>query len=114
MAGMDKSSDAAEPDPKKVFIVHGHDEHMKEAAARVLSDFGLMPIILHEQANEGNTLMEKLEEHSEAGFAVVLLSGDDMAYPVAQHGKNPTARPRARQNVVLELGLFMGKLAVQR
>jgi predicted nucleotide-binding protein len=54
---------------------------MKQAAARVLSTLDLDSIILLVQANEGRTIIEKFEKHAEVGFAVVLLSGDDMAYP---------------------------------
>jgi predicted nucleotide-binding protein len=94
----------------RVFIVHGHAEDMKQAAARVLTTLGLDPIILHEQPNEGRTIIEKFETHAEAGFAVVLLSGDDMAYPASIEHKKAKPRPRARQNVILELGYFLGKL----
>ena len=97
---------------KKVFIVHGHDEEMKQTTARVLSKLGLEPIILHEQPNEGKTLIEKFEKHADVGYAVVLLSPDDMAYMKSKSSKN--ARPRARQNVILELGYFVGKLGRAR
>ncbi len=91
-----------------VFIVHGHDNEMKEAVARVLTRFELSPIILHGQANLGNTLIEKFESNADVGFAVVLLSPDDLAYP--KHKSSEDAIPRARQNVILELGYFFGKL----
>jgi predicted nucleotide-binding protein len=92
----------------KIFVVHGHDEEMKQAVARAISSLGLEPIILHEQPNEGKTIIEKFEKHADVGFAIVLLSPDDLAFP---SGGNPkTARPRARQNVVLELGYFAGRL----
>lgn len=92
---------------KHVFIVHGHDELMKEKTARVLAELGLKPIILHEQANGGNTIIEKLErEADKTAFAVVLLTADDFG-----RAKSETEeKSRARQNVVLELGLFIGKL----
>ena len=93
---------------KKIFIVHGHDEEMKQAAARTLSSIGLEPIILHEQANEGKTVIEKFEKHADVGFAVVLLSPDDFAY--RKDAGPRSARPRARQNVILELGYFVAKL----
>jgi hypothetical protein len=93
---------------KTIFIVHGHADDMKEASARALTTLGLEAIILHEQPDQGRTIIEKFEKHADVGFAVVLLSGDDMAYPA---GKSPTdARPRARQNVIMELGYFYGKL----
>lgn len=94
------------PKSDKVFIVHGHDGEARESVARFISDIGLKPIILHEQANQGRTVIEKVEVHSDVGFAVVLLTPDDL-------GKAKGAQelePRARQNVLLELGYFLGRL----
>ncbi len=93
-------------DNRKVFVVHGHAEKPKQAVADFLRSGGLEPIILHEQPNEGKTIIEKF--HSDVvGFAVVLLTPDDFGGPTGHREK---ALPRARQNVVLELGYFMGKL----
>jgi predicted nucleotide-binding protein len=92
-------------DCSKVFVVHGHDEGAREAVARFLERLGIQPIILHEQANQGRTVIEKVEVHSEVGFAVVLLTPDDVG-----GAKDGTLSPRARQNVVLELGYFVGRL----
>lgn len=98
-----------EPESNKIFIVHGHDNEMKETVARVLKNVGLEPIILHEQENLGRTIIEKFESCSEnVSFAVVLLSPDDFGYKKDQLPES--AVPRARQNVILELGYFMGKL----
>ncbi|MGH7139469.1 MAG: TIR domain-containing protein, partial [Pirellulales bacterium] len=94
-------------DTRKVFVVHGHDDEMKIAVARTLELLGLQPVILHEQANEGKTIIEKFEKHADVGFAVVLLSPDDMAFK--RGSAADSARPRARQNVILELGYFAGK-----
>lgn len=95
------------PPTRKVFIVHGHDEGMKETVARYITTLNLDPIILHEKANEGKTIIEKFEQHALVDFAVVLFSPDDVGYAKG----NPTQpRDRARQNVVLELGFFMGAL----
>lgn len=93
----------------QVFVVHGHDTEMKETVARVLKNVGLEPIILHEKENLGTTITEKFESCSEnVSFAVVLLSPDDLGY---KKDKTPeSAMFRARQNVILELGYFMGKL----
>jgi predicted nucleotide-binding protein len=96
----------------RIFIVHGHDEAMKQAVARTLERLGLEPIILHEQPNQGRTVIEKFTDYSDVSFAVVLLSPDDMAYPRAQSPKE--AKPRARQNVILELGFFLGQLGRNR
>lgn len=105
---------AKEAPSKRVFIVHGHDEAMKQEVARVLLTLELDPIILHELPNEGRTIIEKFEKNADVGFAVVLLSGDDMAYPSGTEHKKAKPRPRARQNVVMELGYFVAKLGRDR
>jgi predicted nucleotide-binding protein len=96
-----------------VFIVHGHDNELKEQVARLLTDLDLKPIILHEQENMGQTLIEKLERNAnKSAFAIILLTPDDFGYS-AKDGPDE-AKPRARQNVVLELGYFIGKLGRER
>lgn len=91
----------------KVFVVHGHDEAARETIARFLEKFGIEAVILHEQATGGRTIIEKLEHYSDVDFAVVLLTPDDVG---GKGVPNPDLQPRARQNVVLELGYFAGKL----
>jgi predicted nucleotide-binding protein len=102
---------SATQDPRnsrRVFVVHGHDNEAKETVARFLSKLGLEPIILHEQTSGGRTIIEKIENYSaETVFAVVLLTPDD----VGASAKTPAdTNKRARQNVILELGYFLGKL----
>lgn len=104
---LEKPSTAIVRSASKVFIVHGHDDATREAMARFLSKLGLEPIILHEQANEGRTIIEKLEYYSDVGYAVVLLTPDDEGRKKAE---GEVLRDRARQNVLLELGYFMCKL----
>ncbi|MCB8884023.1 nucleotide-binding protein [Acidisoma cellulosilytica] len=91
----------------KVFVVHGHDEGAKHGVARFLEKLGLEAIILGEQPDRGRTIIEKFEDHAgDVGFAVVLLTPDD----VGQSKTVATGQERARQNVVFELGYFVGKL----
>ena len=97
---------------RRVFVVHGHEDATKEAAARLLSRLGFDPIILHEQPNKGRTIIEKFEDYSDVGFAVVLLTPDDRGGRVSE--AFDAQRPRARQNVWLELGFFLGKLSRSR
>lgn len=92
----------------KIFIVHGHDEEMKQAVARTVEKTGLEPIILHEQPNKGRTIIEKFEDYADVNFAIVLFSPDDIAYPKSKSPEDK--RFRARQNVIFELGFFVGKL----
>ena len=89
-----------------IFIVHGHNDHIKIDVARTLEKLGLQPIILSEQPNQGQTIIEKFELHSNVGFAVVLLTADDLGR-VKTSDKD---KYRARQNVIIEMGYFIGKL----
>jgi predicted nucleotide-binding protein len=98
-------------DTRRVFVVHGRDDGTKEAVARYLSKLDLEPVVLHEQPNQGKTIIEKFEAHSEVEFAVVLFTPDDIGHAA---GEPQNARARARQNVVLELGFFMAALGRQR
>ena len=95
----------------KVFIVHGQNEAAKQTTARFLEKLGLEPIILHEQANRGQTIIEKFEDYSVVGYAVVLLTADDVGKLASQKSE---LSPRARQNVVFEWGYFIGKLGRKR
>jgi|688.fasta_scaffold182196_1 predicted nucleotide-binding protein len=96
---------------RKVFVVHGHDEAAKESVARFLGTLHLEPIFLHEQPNKGRTVIEKLGANSDVAFAVVLLTPDDAGHA---SGQPDAARPRARQNVVMELGYFIGLLGREK
>lgn len=95
---------------KKVFIVHGHEDLAKVNVARFLEKNGFEVIILHEKASGNRTIIEKIEQHSDVGFAIVLLTPDD----VGKAKNDLELQPRARQNVILELGYFMGKLGRNR
>jgi predicted nucleotide-binding protein len=97
-------------DSRNVFLVHGRDDAVTESVARFLEKLDLHPIILHEQPNMGRTVIEKFEAHADVGFAVVLLTPDDVG-GLAADGK---LAPRARQNVILELGYFIGRLGRAR
>ena len=100
------------PSSIKVFLVHGHDEEMKQHVARTLTTLQLAPIILHEQPNQGRTIIEKFEKNADVGYAIILLSPDDVGY--AAKAGEASAKPRARQNVVLELGYFVARLGRDR
>ncbi|AUJ70496.1 MULTISPECIES: TIR domain-containing protein [unclassified Pseudoalteromonas] len=97
------------PISNKIFIVHGHDDGAREAVARFLERMGLEVVILHEQANQGKTIIEKVVANSDVGFAVVLLTPDDEGCV-----KGGILEPRARQNVLLELGYFIGRLGREK
>ena len=90
----------------KVFLVHGHDKAAIHEIARFLEKARLEVVVLQEQPDAGSTVIEKLCAHADVSFAVVLLTADDVGRPRQQ--------PRARQNAVLELGFFLGRLGRKR
>ena len=93
---------------RRVFVVHGHDSLVKLEVTRTLEKLGLDAIVLHEQPNEGRTIIEKFERNAETvDFAVVLMTPDDFGHPA---NKPEQKRYRTRQNVILELGYFCGAL----
>jgi predicted nucleotide-binding protein len=92
---------------RKIFVVHGHDEAALQSVARFLEQLQLEAIVLREQPDQGRTIIEKFEDYAnEVGFAVVLLTPDDVAGTDA----TTSQAARARQNVIFELGYFVGKL----
>ena len=101
------NSKTASLDSNRVFIVHGHNNEIKVNVARTVEKLGLEAVILHEQANSGKTIIEKFEEHSDVAYAIVLLTDDDLG----KSRKDDNLNSRARQNVILELGYFIGKLS---
>lgn len=93
-------------DRPAIFIVHGHDDALKSEVARTIEKLGFEAIILHEQANKGKTIIEKLEsEISRVKFGVVLYTADDTCID---------GKKRARQNVVFEHGFLIGQLGRER
>jgi predicted nucleotide-binding protein len=95
-----------------VFLVHGRDEAVLQTVARFLESLRLQITILREQPNRGRTVIEKFVDYSNVGFAVVLLTGDDVGELRDEPAEQQ--RPRARQNVIFELGFFLGKLGRDR
>jgi predicted nucleotide-binding protein len=101
-----------EEDRDCVFIVHGREHGIMEKVARFIERIGANAIVLHEQPNEGQTIIEKLELYSHAQYAIVLLTPDDRGGLSTVPFENQNAR--ARQNVVMELGYFLAKLGRSR
>jgi len=94
----------------RVFIVHGHNQVKVHEVARFLDTKGYSSVILHEQPNRGMTIIEKIESHSDVGFAIILYSPCDKG--AIQNADD--LKPRARQNVVFEHGYFVAKLGRER
>lgn len=106
---------ALQAEPRKVFVVHGHDDAAKNGVARFIEKMRLHPIILHEQPNGGRTVIEKFETYSnDVAFAVVLLTPDDLAREACDGADVHELKSRARQNVIMELGYFIGRLGRNR
>lgn len=91
---------------EKVFVVHGRDEGPKNNVARFLTALGLTPVILDEQSDQGRTIIDKFEEEArDVEYAVVVLTPDDEG---RLRNGDADLIARARQNVVFELGFFVG------
>ncbi len=89
-----------------VFIVHGHDNALKQSVARIIEKQNIKAIILSEQTNKGKTIIEKFEEYANIPGAICLFTKDDIATDKCKSKKIF----RARQNVIFETGYFMGKI----
>jgi predicted nucleotide-binding protein len=105
---------AAGPDTR-VFVVYGHDLQARNALELLLRRMGLNPIVLANLPAAGDTIIEKLEQylgdHANVGFACVLLTADDEGF---RKGKQQEQKYRARQNVILELGMVLSRLGRSR
>jgi len=107
--GADAVHEAPGPASRKVFVVYGHDATTRTQLEAMLRRWGLDPLILDQLPSEGQTIIEKLEKYAgeDVRFAVVLATPDDEGHV---RGKPDEKKYRARQNVVLELGLLLSKL----
>src|SRR5690606_34053759 len=81
-----------EKSSNKVFIVHGHDSELKNDIDIFLRDLGLEPIILHRKADEGLTIIEKFERHSDVVYAFILLTPDDVGMTLSEYQKEESTR----------------------
>jgi len=95
----------------RVFVAHGPDSNVRSDVVVLLKLLGLEPIVLDDTATEGLTIVESIEKYSNVSFAVVILTPDDVG---GKKGEDASLRPRARQNVILEWGFFIGCLGRDR
>ena len=99
------------PSNNKVFIVYGHDIECREQLELLLRRMKLEPVILQNLPIAGDTIIEKLEANIDVRYACVLLTPDDEGHPA---GEPKEKKARARQNVILELGMFLVRLGRKR
>lgn len=96
----------------KVFVVYGHDTNARTQLEAMLRRWDLEPLILDQLVSSGQTIIEKLEEYtSQVKFGIVLATPDDIGYPKKDESKK---KFRARQNVVLELGMLLSKIGREK
>ena len=94
---------------KNIFIVHGHDHTCLDEVELLLRRVKLDPYVLINNDNSGKTLIEALEESliNDNTIGIVLMTPDDYGKSKRDSAdKDP--EPRARQNVILELGILIG------
>ncbi|MEN4917051.1 TIR domain-containing protein [Achromobacter spanius] len=97
----------------KVFVVHGHDQTSREQLELILHKLGLDPFVLQNTGGSGLTIIEALEQEigpnsAEVKFGIVLLTPDDFGYSKSDGADK--SQPRARQNVVLEMGMLLSSI----
>ena len=95
----------------KVFVVYGHDTEARDQLELMLLRMNIKPVILGNMAPDGKTIIEALIANTDVPYAVVLLTPDDEGF---RAGHEEEKRFRARQNVVLEMGMFLSKLGRER
>ena len=94
--------------PRRILVVSGTDDVMKQALLKALTRLHLAPVVMHEEPSQGRKIVERFADYADAGFAVVLLSPDVYVYP---KGEEATKRERApKQDVIFMLGFLLGKL----
>lgn len=106
-----------QPKFNKVFIVHGRDDSLIHEVQNFLYSLSLEGIVLNQELNQGRTIIQKLLDlafDQEVGFGIVLYTPDDLGQISAELEQTTEMKARARQNVIFEHGLLVGKLGMER
>jgi len=101
----------------KVFIVHGRDESLIHEVQNFLYSIQLKGIVLNQELNNGRTIIQKLLDlalDQQVGFGIVLYTPDDLGHISTELENSPEMTARARQNVIFEHGLLVGRLGMDR
>lgn len=110
--GKNATTVAVETVKQRIFVVHGHDDVARDQLELILRRFDLDPYVLMNTSGGGLTIIEALEEHigkeGTAEFGIVLMTPDDMGFAKREGDKE--IKPRARQNVILEMGMLLSSL----
>ena len=113
----DLQTNSSGNEAERVFVVYGHDASACEQLELILHKLNLFPFVLGNTSGSGLTIIEALEREimspaDGCRFGIVLLTPDDQGYERDDDPKN--AEPRARQNVVMEMGMLLAALGRQR
>jgi predicted nucleotide-binding protein len=94
--------------PRRIMVVSGTDEIMKQTIIGALRKLGLAAVVMSEEPGQGKKIVDRFADYSDVGFALVLLSPDVYGYP---RGEEATKRERSpKQDVILMFGFLLGKL----
>ena len=112
----DGAAPARAPADSIIFVVHGRDYEARDQLELVLRRLGLEPFVLQVTGGGGDTLIEALErmigKSAQSSFGIVLVTPDDMGYLKSEKAED--AKPRARQNVIMEMGMLLSSLTRRR
>jgi predicted nucleotide-binding protein len=112
---------------EKIFIIHGKDRIQPLLLNKFLNKHKIDAIIFDDLTDKGKTIMEQIEQiRNNVSFAFAILTPDDLGCakediekitsglkPPAKEALNKVLeilQRRTRQNVLFELGLFIGAL----
>lgn len=93
----------------RIFLIHGRNHFHRDRVANILREINAIPIILEHQVVDSRDAIDILYENARnVDFAVAFFTGDDIG---RLNNEDSADKKRARQNVIFEVGLFMGVLS---